>query len=179
VITHATQNNDVKVPPEFLPCWPWSQNSCALDALLTCNIALAYRLQTSFFHAARLGKPISRQIGLELADIVGNAKCWSKIPCHLLARLRDNGRNYLLDPRFTYPPVDVNGDSAVDILDGYLIPRELVDWSVVKRSVCDSCGHQETNGTFFKDMRGLWLKIDPETSYAFRSIQNVVDYAVL
>ena len=97
----------------------------------------------------------------------------------MLTRLRDNGRNYLLDPRFTYPPVDVNGDSAVDILDGYLIPRELVDWSVVKRSVCDSCGHQETIGTFSKDMRGLWLKIDPKTSYAFRSIQNVVDYAVL
>ena len=64
---------------------------------------------------------------------MGNAECWSKIPCHLLTHLRDNGRNYLLDPRFAYPPVDVNGNSAVDILDRYLVPRELIDWSVVIR----------------------------------------------
>ena len=109
---------------------------------------------------------------------MGHCECWSKIPFHLLTRLRDNGRNYLLDPRFAYSPVDVNGDSALDILDRYLVPRELIDWSVVRRSVCDSCGHQETNWTFAKDMCGLWLKIDPKTSYAFRSVQNVVDYVV-
>jgi len=149
-----------------------------LDALLTCDVALACRLGQSFFDAARLGKPITRQIGVELIDILGNGECWSKIPLHLLTRLRDNGRNYLLDPRFAYSPIEVNGDSALDVLDKYLVPRELIDWCVLRRGRCDSCGHHEENCTFAKDMCGLWLKINPKTSCAFRSVQNIVDYVV-
>ena len=145
-----------------------------LDALMTCNVAFACRLGQSFFDAARLGKPISRQIGVELADILGNGECWSKIP---LTRLRDNRRNYLLDPRFAYSPIEVNGDSALDALDRYLVPRELIDWCVTRRRVCDSCGYQE-NCTFAQDMCGLRLKINPETSCAFRSVQDIVDYVV-
>lgn len=175
---HATAHNDGEVPPEYVPCWPWCRNSCALDALLTCSLALACQLRKYFFHAAGLGNHIIRQIGVELREIMGDSRHWSKISFHLLTCLRDNVRNYLLDPCFVYPPVDVNSKSALDILDKYLIPRDLIDWFVVRRRVCDACGHDEPNGTFAKDMRGLWLKINPGTSRAFGSIQNIVDNVV-
>jgi hypothetical protein len=69
--------------------------------------------------------------------------------------------------------------SALDRLDKFLVPRDLIDWSVVQRDVCDSCDSNQTaNSTFSKGMRGIWLNIDTKNSYRFGSVQNVVDYVV-
>jgi len=149
-----------------------------LDALLTCHVALAFHLPQSFFNAARLGKPVSRQLGVELAEIMGNGESWTEIPFRSFVGLRDNVRNYLLDPYFTYSRIDVNEKTEFDSLDPYLVPYDLIDWSVVRRSVCSSCGHSETNGTFAKDMRGLHLNMKPEKWNTYRSVQEVVDEMV-
>jgi hypothetical protein len=77
--------------------------------LLAAAFALACRLRNAFFDRATLGHPVGRQIGLEIKDVLGDTTRWFNIARDSLTCVRDNARNYLLDPRFTRPPVEVNG----------------------------------------------------------------------
>ena len=106
-----------------------------------------------------------------------NVKCWNEIPPQSLFKLRDNVRNYLLDPHFTDPQITVDDKTEFDKLDPHLLHSDLIEWYIVRRGSCTSCDYV-TEATFAKSLRGLLLKMDSERSHSFRNVQEVVDQIV-
>jgi hypothetical protein len=141
-------------------------------------MALAWRLRDDFFSASDLGRPVSRLVSYQLRSIVNQGGSWSKVPIGSTIDLREKARMGLEDARFNGRQTEFDGTTRLDIIDRDVMSRNLIDWCLVRRTICATCG-KVTDATFAKGMRGLWGKFHSADDYShFGSAQDFVDSVV-
>ena len=155
----------------------WNDMSCLLDALVLSICAMVFHPSRLYYSSAILGSLVSRQIAFDMESLAQQYRSWLEIPAPSLTERRDAWRNLLQDcPRFVDEAVDP-AKTGLDVLDKVVLTLDPFEFAIVGRGVCKGCGSNET--TFVKAMDGLYLSIQPDSNqYAFRTVQNVVNYVV-